>query len=83
METTTIAIRTDPDTKKQAQELFKSMGLDMSTAINMFLHQSVSEHRLPFQPGVTKFERAVLKAASEPSIPVRDLDELKETIDIA
>ena len=80
METTTIAIRTDRATKEQAKELFNSMGMDMSTAINLFLHQSVSEQRLPFQPGLTKFERAVLEAASEPSIPVDSVEDLMKEI---
>ncbi|MFT8356668.1 type II toxin-antitoxin system RelB/DinJ family antitoxin [Bifidobacterium aquikefiri] len=80
MSTTTIAIRTDEETKREAQKLFKSMGMDMSTAINMFLRQTISEHRLPFQPGLTRFERSVLDAASEESIPVRDIDELREII---
>lgn len=66
MASATIAVRTDPDTKRQAQEIFKAMGLDMSTAVNMFLHQTVHEHRLPFHPGLTQFEQAVLEADSEP-----------------
>ncbi|MFT8639995.1 type II toxin-antitoxin system RelB/DinJ family antitoxin [Bifidobacterium sp.] len=80
MSTTTIAIRTDEETKREAQKLFKSMGMDMSTAINMFLRQTISEHRLPFRPGLSRFEREVLDAASEESIPVRDIDELREII---
>ena len=83
MSSTTIAIRTDPEVKAQAQEVFKTMGLDMTTAINMFLRQTISEHRLPFQPGLTPFEQAVLDAASEPSVPVRDIQELREIIDRA
>jgi DNA-damage-inducible protein J len=48
--TTTFSMRIDPDLKKNAADLFDSMGIDMSAAINMFLTQSVKEKKLPFQP---------------------------------
>lgn len=34
--------------RKEAQELFKSFGLSLSSAINMFLRQSVREQAIPF-----------------------------------
>lgn len=37
------------DTVKQAQILFADFGLDISTAIEMFLRQSVREQRIPFE----------------------------------
>ena len=46
---TTMTIRVNSITKRQAQELFNELGLDMSTAINMFLKKSVSEERIPFE----------------------------------
>lgn len=45
---TTISVRIDEDTKKEAQKLFGELGLDLSTAINMFLRQSVREQGVPF-----------------------------------
>lgn len=46
---TTINIRVDEEIKKQATELFSDLGLDMSTAVNMFLRQSVMRDGLPFE----------------------------------
>ena len=46
---TTITIRTDVETKEKAKELFSDFGMDMSTAINTFLHQSVAEQAIPFR----------------------------------
>ena len=43
-----INIRVDSETKAQAQELFASLGLDMSTAINMFLRHAVAFGGIPF-----------------------------------
>ena len=45
----TITIRTDQDTKAKAKALFGDLGMDMSTAVNAFLHQSVRENRVPFE----------------------------------
>ena len=42
-------INLDLDLKKSAQELFADFGLDMTTAITMFLRQSVREQRIPFE----------------------------------
>lgn len=38
----------DADVKKEAQELFSDLGLDLSTAVGIFLRQSVREQRIPF-----------------------------------
>jgi DNA-damage-inducible protein J len=46
--TTNINIRTDSDIKSQAQQIFETLGLDMTTAINLFLRQTVRERDLPF-----------------------------------
>ena len=46
---TTINIRVDEDVKKQATELFSDLGLDMSTAVNMFLRQALIHDGLPFE----------------------------------
>lgn len=50
MEATTITIRTNKNTKVAAKKLFSDLGMDMSTAINTFLSQSVREQGLPFRP---------------------------------
>ena len=42
-------ISLDPELKKEAVELFSSFGLDLSTAIGMFLSQSVREGKIPFE----------------------------------
>ena len=39
----------DADLKKSAQELFVDFGLDLTTAITMFLKQAVREQRIPFE----------------------------------
>ena len=44
----TIAVRVDDKLKAEAAELFDSLGIDMSTAVKMFLIQSVQTRSIPF-----------------------------------
>ena len=48
-DTATISFRTDPQVKQRAKELYESMGLDLSTALNMFLRQSLTDNGMPFR----------------------------------
>ena len=41
-------ITIDSETKAKAQELLADLGLDLSTAVNIFLRQMVRENALPF-----------------------------------
>ena len=44
-----VSFRIDTDLKNKADILFQSLGLNMTTAFNMFLRQSVREGRIPFE----------------------------------
>jgi DNA-damage-inducible protein J len=48
---TTINVRTESELKAQAVQVFESLGLDMSTAVNLFLRQTVRYNDLPFVIG--------------------------------
>lgn len=43
-----INIRVDKNVKSQAQALFSGLGLDLSTAINIFLRSSIEYGGIPF-----------------------------------
>ncbi len=45
-------IRIKTDVKKEATELFEELGLDMSTAVNLFLKQCILCRGLPFNVGM-------------------------------
>ena len=47
---TTLNIRIEEDLKKKATKTLSGMGLDMSSAVKLFLHQTVQENGLPFHP---------------------------------
>ncbi len=48
MATTNLNIRTDKNIKDQAEQIFSELGLNMTTAINIFLRTAIREHGLPF-----------------------------------
>ena len=43
-----VSFRIDSDLKAQADTLFSQLGMNMTTAFNIFLRQSVREGRIPF-----------------------------------
>ena len=49
MAQTNISIRIDEDIKKEAEDLFTRLGLNMSSAVNVFFRQAVTEQAIPFQ----------------------------------
>jgi DNA-damage-inducible protein J len=46
---TTLQIRIDSETKEQAQKILSSMGLDMSSAIKLFLHNIIITESIPLE----------------------------------
>jgi len=49
MRTANISVRTEPDTKRQAEIILKHLGLTTSEAINLFLRRVIIEKGLPFE----------------------------------
>lgn len=47
--TAVINVRTEPDIKAQVEALYKSLGVSLSDAINMFLYKSLDFKGLPFE----------------------------------
>ena len=44
-----VNFRIDDETKRQAEELFGQMGLTMTSAIMVFIRQSINERGIPFR----------------------------------
>lgn len=60
-----MSFRVDKNLKKQADELFKKLGMNTSVAINMFLTQSVREQGIPFVPSIEIPNARLLRAMEE------------------
>ena len=46
-----VTIRVDKDLKERAESLFDRMGMNMTTALNVFLRKAVDEEAIPFMIG--------------------------------
>ena len=81
---TNISIRMDADLKAQADALFAELGMNLSTAFNIFVRQSLREGGIPFEVKLEQPNKETLAAmleaeriAKDPSVKgYNDLDEL-------
>ena len=64
MSTTNLNIRTDKNVKIAAEKIFEELGLNMTTAINIFLRQTIRENGIPFELTLNT-PNSVTMAASE------------------
>lgn len=83
-----VTVRMDPKVKAQADELYASLGMDMSTAVNMFVRQCLRERQLPFQPSLNVPNQATIQAIEESDEMIRtgnfksySLDEALQELD--
>ena len=82
--TTNISIRMDTDLKAQADALFNELGMNLTTAFNIFVRQSLREGKIPFEISLNQPNRETLAAlmeaeriAKDPNVKgYTDLDEL-------
>ena len=54
MASTVLQVRIDDELRKDASEIFRSLGLDMSSAVRLFLRRVVAEQGLPFKMVIEK-----------------------------
>ncbi len=89
MATTPTQIRIDSNIKREAAALFSTLGLDMSSAVNLFLYQCVLHGGLPFAVEVPQYNDKTLNAMAEARKISRDpdikgyntMEELKAALD--
>ena len=63
--TTNISIRMDSDLKAQADALFGELGMNLSTAFNVFVRQSLREGRIPFNISLNQPNKETIAAMLE------------------
>ena len=90
MATTNLNIRTDKEIKDQAEKIFNELGLNMTTAVNIFLRTAIREHGIPFELKLevpNEITAAAIeegrKLMEDPSVPrYSSMDELKEALEV-
>lgn len=65
MASTNVTIRMDKDLKRQADELFKVLGLSFSTAVGVFCRQAVMRGKIPFELSADKPNAETLAAIDD------------------
>lgn len=82
--TTNISIRMDSELKAQADALFAELGMNLSTAFNIFVRQCLREGKIPFEIKLNQPNKETIaamleakKIARDPTVKrYTDLDEL-------
>ena len=80
MATANINIRVDAELKKAAEDLFEDLGLNMSSAITMFLKCAVSKEAIPFEVKRYTPNPTTIKALEEYYKMVNDPDDQRHTV---
>jgi len=85
--TTNLNIRIDKELKEQAEVFFNELGLNMSSAFNIFVRQSLRQGKIPFElsvvsdpfynPGNMAVLRHSIQEANEGKFVTKTLDELR------
>jgi len=70
--TSSVSFRIDVDIKNQADRLFAELGLNMTTAFNIFLRQALREGALPFRVAVNTPNAETAAALLEAELIGRD-----------
>lgn len=61
----TISVLIDSDLKEEAASILEECGLDIPSAVNLFLHQCVLRRGLPFDVTLPSYKRKTLAAMEE------------------
>ena len=78
-----VTVRMDAEVKAQVDELYAALGMNMSTAINMFVRQCLRERQLPFQPTLNAPNKETIQAIEESNEMLRTGNFKRYTVDEA
>lgn len=86
MKTASVTVRLDENVKNSAKQVYKELGIDMSTAIDVFLRQSIRSQGFPFDVTIDVPNKATLKAIDDADKgvdmygPFNTFDEMMESL---
>lgn len=66
--TTNLSIRIDKELKEQAENLFSELGMNMTTAFNVFVRQAVRQGKIPFEISLNQPNNETIAAMEEANI---------------
>ena len=84
-----LNIRTDKEVKAAAEAIFEELGMNMTTAVNIFLRQTIRENGIPFEVKLTPNKKTAeaieegRRIAHDPAQPgYRDIASLRAALDV-
>lgn len=87
--TSNLNMRIDPNVKEQAEQIFSTLGITVTDAVNMFLHQAIIYGGIPFNLKVEKPNSTTLSAMQEAELiaeskatKFKDVDEMFKDLGI-
>lgn len=80
METLTLNVRVDANDKKYFEQFCNSVGMNVSTAVNMFIKAVLREQKLPFEVKSNILEETIYNKLKEAEIEMNNTDK-RYTID--
>ena len=80
----------DRAVKEKSERIFSELGLNMTTAVNMFLRASIRENGIPFDLKIDKPNKTTIAAieegrqiASDPTVKgYHNIDDLKAALEV-
>ena len=86
MESLTLNVRVDANDKKSFEKFCSSVGMNVSTAVNMFIKAVLREQKLPFEVKSNTFDEIIYEKLKEAEIQMDNtskrytLDEIKDSM---
>lgn len=77
-----INIRVNDEVKKEAETIFKSLGLNMSVAVNLFLKKCINENGIPFDLKIPNKETNKILNGDIERKSYKNVDELFEDLGV-
>ena len=72
MQSLTLNVRVDAEDKKCFEQFCNSVGMNVSTAINMFIKAVLREQKLPFEVKSNAFEETVYNKLKEAELEMKN-----------
>lgn len=74
MESLTLNVRVDANDKKNFEQFCSSVGMNVSTAVNMFIKAVLREQKLPFEVKSTTFDDIVFEKLREAELEMSNIE---------
>ena len=70
--TTTFSVRMDKQVKQDSEQIFQELGINLTTAINVFLRQAVRTGGFPFEVKLEQPNKTTMQAIQEANLMAAD-----------